>query len=168
MIANLSHKGFTLIEIAVVVMLIGIMLVFTVPRLPDDLLTDPIKKTSRWLIFTVQNLKDRAVRENTTYSLHIEIDKDRFWITDASMSEEDQQAAEAGAFQLPDGIDIMDVAYPDMEKRLSGRAVVSFFKQGYSERAMIHLQTEDGRLTYQVEPFLSKLKYHESYIGFED
>jgi prepilin-type N-terminal cleavage/methylation domain-containing protein len=167
MARKLTNRGFTLIEIAVVVMLIGIMLVFTAPRLPDDLLTDPIKKTSRWIILTVQNLKDRAVREHKTYSLHIEIDNDRIWITDESMSEETQQAAQSDALDLPDGIQIMDVEYPDMEKRLSGQATVSFYKQGYSDRAMIHLATGDGRLTYQVEPFLSRLKYHEGYVGFE-
>jgi prepilin-type N-terminal cleavage/methylation domain-containing protein len=167
MILKMTDRGFTLIEIAVVVMLIGIMLVFTAPRLPDDVLTDPIKKTSRWMILTVQNLKDQAVRERKTYRLHIEIDKERFWITDESMSEEEQQTAESGGFNLPDDIEVMDVEYPDMEKSLSGQATVSFYKQGYSDRAMIHIATDEGRLTYQVEPFLSRLKYHEGYVGFE-
>jgi len=42
-----SKRGFTLIEIAVVILLISIMLLVTLPRMPDSPLTDQTRKTKR-------------------------------------------------------------------------------------------------------------------------
>ena len=54
---NGNCRGFTLIELIVVISLIGLMLFFSLPRLQNNPFIDDSKKSARWLIGKVQTLK---------------------------------------------------------------------------------------------------------------
>jgi general secretion pathway protein H len=161
-----TQIGFTLIEIAVVILLIGITLLFAIPRLPDSPLTDPTKKTSRWIILKVQGLKEQAIREQKQFALHVGIDTNRLWVTDESMSEEEKQNAQKNGYQLPGDINIMDVLYPDASIASSGQVDLLFYKKGYSDQAMLHLDDGKTKFSLQIEPFLSNVKYYDGYVGY--
>ena len=163
-----QYKGFTLIEMMVVISLIGITLLFVVPRFPSTLITDDSKKTSRWLIAKVQTLKERAVQDQKSYTLHIGIDNRRLWITNEAMGDEELQSAEQSGFQLPGNVRVLDVEYPNNRIISFGQAKIAFYRKGYSDRAMIHVAEAEKKLSFQIEPFLSSVKLHEKYIGFEN
>ncbi len=164
-----QNNGFTLIELIVVISLISIMLVFAVPRFHDTVLSDNTKTVSRWIILKVQSLKQRAVHDQKLYALHIDIDTDRLWITNESMSEEEVEKALLKAFELPDDISLLDVEYPEKEKVSSGQADIFFYKKGYSDRALVHISNEDNeRFSFLIETFLSRVKLFEKYVSFEE
>ena len=54
-------KGFTLIELIVVLVLLGIMFGFTVPKFQQAILSDSLDSTSLRLIGLVQDLRERAM-----------------------------------------------------------------------------------------------------------
>ncbi|MFZ0726834.1 MAG: type II secretion system protein [Desulfobacterales bacterium] len=161
-----AGRGFTLIEIAVVILLISIMLLVALPRLPDSPLTDPTRKTKRWIILKVQDLKESAVRDQKTYILHVGLESKRLWVTSADMSEEDQEKAEKKAFALGENLKVIDVEYPGDRKVESGQADISFFAKGYSDRAIIHMADTDTRFSFQIESFLSNVKMRDGYASF--
>lgn len=164
-----QNNGFTLIELIVVISLVSIMLVFAVPRFHDTVLSDNTKTVSRWIILKVQSLKQRAVHDQKLYALHIDIDTDRLWITNESMSEEEVEKALLKAFELPDDISLLDVEYPEKEKVSSGQADIFFYKKGYSDRALVHISNEDNeRFSFLIETFLSRVKLFEKYVSFEE
>jgi prepilin-type N-terminal cleavage/methylation domain-containing protein len=163
-----AGRGFTLIEIAVVILLISIMLLVALPRLPDSPLTDQTRKTKRWVILKVQDLKERAVRDQKTYRLHVGIDSRRLWITSDDMSDESKEQAEKKAFKLDEDLKVLDVEYPGDEKIESGRADILFYAKGYSDRAIIHMSDSDARFSFQIEPFLSNVKLYNAYTGYEE
>ena len=163
-----AGHGFTLIEIAVVILLISIMLLVALPRLPDSPLTDQTRKTKRWVILKVQDLKERAVQDQKTYTLHVGIDSRRLWITSDDMSDENKEQAEKKAFKLDEDLKVLDVEYPGDEKIESGRADILFFAKGYSDRAIIHMSDGDARFSFQIEPFLSNVKLYNAYTGYEE
>ena len=163
-----AGNGFTLIEIAVVILLISIMLLVAVPRLPDSPLTDQTRKTKRWVILKVQDLKERAVRDQKTYTLHVGIDSKKLWVTSDDMSDESKEQAEKNAFKLDEDLKVLDVEYPGDQRVESGRADIAFFAKGYSDRAIIHMADNDGRFSFQIEPFLSNVKLYNAYTGFEE
>lgn len=165
---NGQSNGFTLLELIVVIALLGIMLVFTVPRFHETLFLDESKTGSRWIIGKIQALKEAAVRNQKHYTLHIDLDAERFWETDASMSTEDLENAALNAEPLPDGIKIADIEYPLRGKINSGRADITFYKNGYSDKVLIHLQDGEDYVSYLIEPFLSEVARYERYTGFEN
>lgn len=161
-------SGYTLLELIVVIALIGILLSFSLPRFRDSFLTDNSKKVSRWFMIKVQALKQEALKNRKQYILHLDMSDDKMWVTHEGMSEEEAEAAAQGGYDLPENIAVIDVEYPGGEKISFGRADIRFYKGGYSDKVLIHLEDDDNnRTSLLIEPFLPKVKYYEEYIGFD-
>jgi prepilin-type N-terminal cleavage/methylation domain-containing protein len=163
-----QNHGFTLLELIVVISLMGIMLVLTIPRFQETLFLDEGKTSSRWIIGKIQALKEAAVSNQKNYTLHIDLDAERFWETDESMAPEAVENAKLNAASLPDGLKITDIEYPIRGKINSGQAEISFYKNGYSDKALIHVEDGQTRVSYLIEPFLSDVSRYETYAGFEN
>ena len=149
-----QNDGFTLIELIVVMALIGLMLFFTLPRLQDNPFLDDSKQSSRWLIGKVQSLKESAIRDQKQYSLHFDLDSGRIWETNESMSPEDiESAALNSSYALPDDLRIIDIEYPQKGKIYSGQTEIIFYKAGYTDKALVHMQEGDTYLSFLIEPF---------------
>jgi prepilin-type N-terminal cleavage/methylation domain-containing protein len=162
-------KGFTLIELVVVVALISIMLFLAIPRFQSDFFTDSTKKVSRWIMYKVPALKENAFRKQKKYVLHVGIDSEKLWITHEGMSDEELQDAEMDGYKLPDDIKLQDVEFPDEQVISAGRADIYFYEKGYSDKAIIHMVHDDAhRLSFLIEPFLPQVHLYNKYIGLED
>ena len=162
-----QRKGFTLLELIVVISLLSIMLVLTVPRFHSALFLDETKKSARWIIGKIQSLKEAAIRDQKQYTLHIDLDTERFWETDESMSTETLESTVLNAAPLPDGLKIADIEFPIRGKIDSGKAEITFYKDGHSDKVLIHLQDGDEYISYLIEPFLSDVTRYETYARFE-
>jgi prepilin-type N-terminal cleavage/methylation domain-containing protein len=166
-------RGFTLIELTVVIALISIVFFFTIPKLQTEILTDPIKKTSRWLLANIRSLKERSYREKKDYILYIDTDANAFWMSERMPAEEKEDAqsknGEDRKYNLPEGMRILNVEFPGNVEITTGVAEILFYAKGYSETAFIHLEDRDNRrLSFLIEPFLPELRYYETYVGFEN
>jgi general secretion pathway protein H len=166
---NPGKKGFTLIELVVVVLLIGLIMVLSVPRLRDAMLTDDLRGTVRRMVGTVRTLRNEAIREQKVYALHFDLESNRLWADSADMTDEERIEAHQKAFQLPKGVRVLDVWRRGKGKEVAGEAVIRFTKKGYMEQSVIHLGAEDGRrFTLIFSPFLRRVKVLEEYIEFVD
>jgi prepilin-type N-terminal cleavage/methylation domain-containing protein len=163
-----AKRGFTLIEIAVVILLISIMLLVAVPRLPDSPLTDQTRKTKRWVILKVKDLRDQAVRDQKIFILNVGLESNRLWATNDGMAEESLQTAVDDGLALSGDLKLRDVEYPGDHKIDSGLAEIRFFPKGFSDRAIIHMDDGDQSYSFQIEPFLSTVKVYDGTIGFEE
>jgi prepilin-type N-terminal cleavage/methylation domain-containing protein len=161
-------NGFTLVELVVVIVLIGIILSFSAPRLRTNLFSDGFRHASQWIILSVSTMKERSAREQKDYFLNIDIDANRFWITDDTMVEEEIEAAALTGYALPETVNVMDVEYPDSGRVTSGETDIRFYGKGYSDKALIHIENDDGQQrSLLIEPFLRRVKLFEDYIAFE-
>jgi prepilin-type N-terminal cleavage/methylation domain-containing protein len=164
-----KSRGFTLIELIVVVALLSIMLVISIPRFHNVLIADSQGKTSRWLIGTTKTLRDSALRQQKRYALHIDMDAGVLWTSDASMTEEAVLEAASSGYRLPDDTRVADVEFPVEGKVSTGRIDIFFHPQGYSDQALIHLSNQDSvTLTYAIEPFLSEIEIYETYKSYHE
>jgi hypothetical protein len=85
------------------------------------------------------------------------------------MSAEDiESAAFNSAYSLPDDLRIIDIEYPQKGKIISGNAELIFYKAGYTDKALVHMQEGDSYWSFLIEPFLSNVQIYESYARFDD
>lgn len=160
-----TTRGFTLIELTVVVFLIGIMLAVSIPRFRYSLITDDLKLSTRRIIGLITSLRNEAIREQKTYLLHLDIGSNQLWIDFDGITKEEREMAREKAFQLPVDIRIIDVWTKAKGKRIDGEVNIRFSKKGYAEQTVIHLGSEDGReFTLLLNPFLSKIKSYDKYV----
>ena len=162
-------KGFTFIELIVVISLISLMLFLAIPRFHGNFLSDSTKDVSRWILLKIPYIKEKAAREQKRYILHMSFDSNKFWITHEAMSQDSLQSAEENGYKLPENIKLLDVEYPDQKKISVGEADIHFNEEGYSDKAIIHLEKDDNeQFSFMIEPFLSKVRLFNSYVGFAD
>jgi prepilin-type N-terminal cleavage/methylation domain-containing protein len=162
----MNTGGYTLIELIVVLILLGLMLGLTVPRFRQALLSDSLDATALRLIGLVQDLRERAISEQVVYVLHIDIPSRKIWAFANSASEEEQETARERAIELPADVRVEDI-WSWNSGKLYDEATIRFSRKGYIEQSIIHLQSGDGRqLSLELTPFLGSIKTHEGYVDF--
>lgn len=164
-----SHpaRGFTLIELVVVLVLLGLMFGITVPKFRQALLSDSLNSTSLKLVGLVQDLRERAISGQVSYVLHLDIRGKKIWAFASTASEEEQEIARERAYELPVDVKIQDV-WSWSSGKFFNEGIIRFSRKGYIEQSMIHLQSEDGReVSLELTPFLGSIKIHEGYVDFD-
>jgi len=161
--------GFTLMELIVVTCLLSLFLMFSIPRLQSAMPTDHLNATVRWIMFTVSELKNIAVRDGRFYTLHLDMNHRLLWIAHEAMTEAQILAAKKKGFRLPKDVRILDVEKPDDVKAASESADIFFSNRGYSSKALIHLQGNGGgTASLLIEPFMSGASYYGRRISFQE
>ena len=174
-------RGFTLIELIVVITLISVMMFFAVPRLNTSLLTSDSRKVSKWIVLTVKGLKQKSVREQTLHVLQVDLDNHKLASAaerkapEASEQKEafedldagEKQAVKSEELELPDGFRLTEVEFPGKTPISSGIAKIRFHPRGYSDHALIHMEGSNGdRITFEIAPFLQQVQIQKSDVDF--
>jgi prepilin-type N-terminal cleavage/methylation domain-containing protein len=162
------QDGFTLLELIVVMALIGIVFFFAIPRFEGSPFFDDAKQSSRWLIGKLQALREESLRTRRQQTLHIDFSTGRIWNTAEAMSAEEIDRAVRRAQLLPGGGRVVSVEAPGQGRVAAGQADIRFYRDGHSEKALIHLRHGDAFSSLLMEPFLSKVKVFDTLVGFED
>lgn len=157
-------RGYTLIELVVVLVVLGIIFSITIPKFRQALISDSIDTTSLRLIGLVQDLREKAISSQVSYSLHFDIQQQRIWSVAADASEEEVDEARNRAYELPDDVRIQDI-WSWRSGTFYNEAVILISRKGYLEQAMIHLRSDDGReISLELTPFLGSIRIHKGYV----
>ena len=162
----MTDRGYTLIELSVVILLIGVTLLIAVPRVRDTLLNDDLKATTRQLVGAARELRNKAVREQLDYVLHLDLNQPGFWTYSADTTAEKRAEIRKGAIRFPEGIRIADVRHPEEVRKTEGEALIRFFREGYMEPTVVHLVKDDRAFTLVFNPFLHAVSVYEKYVDF--
>jgi len=163
---SIHVKGYTLIELIVVIVLLGLMLGITVPKFRQAILSDSLDATSLRIIGLVEDLRERAISNQVSYILHFDMREKKLWSFAGTASEEEQEAAKERAYELPPDVEIVDI-WSWSGGKLYDEATIHFSRKGYVEQSMLHLQSQDGRqLSLELTPFLGSIKIHDGYVDF--
>lgn len=161
-------RGYTLLELIVVMALIGIVFFFAVPRFEGAFVLDDAEKSARFLIAKLQAMREEALRTHRLRTLHVDLDTGRLWETDEQMSPEERRLAIARSQPLPGGARIAAVVFPIQGRIASGRADIRFHRAGHSDKALIQVAGGATRRSFLLEPFLTEVKMIEGFVAFED
>ena len=159
-------RGYTLIELAVVVLLAGLMLMLAVPRVRDTLLNDDLKAAARLLLGSARELRNESVREQTDIILHIDLGQSAFWSYPADTTAEKQAELRKDAKRLPTGIRVMDFRHAGETKKAEGEAFIRFFRQGYVTPTVVRLAKDDRTFTLVFNPFLPTVTVYEKPVDY--
>lgn len=161
-----TDRGFTLIEMVVVLALVALLLAVTLPRLSVSPFKDSKRDATLWITNRIQQLKEQSLRRARNYSLHIDIDTGHLWSTHEKMQPDEIDLARQGGYNLPEGVLIESVEFPNSDRQTAGEAEIQFFKKGYSQMAQIQARFADrSRRTFSIEPFLMRAKIYDGPVS---
>lgn len=167
---TMNKRGFTLVELLIVIALIGMVLALAVPTTREALMVNGLKKSSRLLIGLERQLRAEAVRDQADYILVLNIPEVSYHVITADMTPEKLLEVEKKAKKLPGGIAILDVIRGNNEKIADGKVEIKFGKNNISPPLVIHLAEEEDRMTLVVNPFLGVTAVYDHYadISLDD
>jgi prepilin-type N-terminal cleavage/methylation domain-containing protein len=138
-------NGFTLIELLLVILLLGIIGLFTFPNFRDFLAPRDMKRTVLGLVGTMRYAQSQAATTKHKYRLNFDVKENSFWIS---------REGEIGKFSpdptpyghpthLPTGFTFLDIIQPERGKTQDGLAHIEFSTTGWAEECTIHLKKNE-------------------------
>lgn len=164
----MNNRGFTLVELTVVIFLIGLMFIVAIPRIGDTLLSDDLKTTVNHLNRTARELRNEAVRSQVNQLLNLDLHEGLIYVTSEDMTPEARYEMRKRAYLLPQGVTITDVSRPGKERVINGETAVIFFKGGFVQPTVIHIARGDERFTLVFSPFLKDIKVYDKLIELDE
>lgn len=158
-----------MIELAVVILLIGIMMTLAMPKLRTVNITDDLKGSTRRMIGLIKELRQDTIQDNRAYKLNFDLDSHKFWIDSPSMSDKEKILARETSSAFADDIYVEDITYSHEGKTMAGDASIMFTTKGYMKPSIIHLGSRDGRkFSLVLSPFLGRVKVFDEYLDYDD
>jgi len=161
-----QSKGFTLIELAVVVAILGVMIALVAPML-GELGEANLKRSARHLTGMVRFLHEESQAKKTVYRLRFDIQDGRYWSEALTQTTE-----KAGEFRKATSViggegslsgqttfrDIKAGSHPE-------EPYILFTPDGWVENAVIHLRDGSDRdFSLLVKPLTGNTELREGYV----
>jgi len=161
--------GFTLLELTIVILIMGVVISFALPRF-GSLLDVQIKSGIRQLIGTIKFAYHEAAITQNHLRLNFDIEKGEYWITAYSTSGEFVQEGSTvtDRSSLPDGIRFEDVVTAHAGKVSEKEVFTYFYPNGFVEPTVIHLrgEDEDVKFTLRIKPLTGSVAIYDRYVDF--
>lgn len=146
--------------------LIGIMLTISVPSLRSAFFTNPLKSSARQVIGIANEARQKAVRSQQPYYLHLSQLENRIWYEPIRLEEEDDDLGESKKheLQLPATISLSKLWLESSGIVSEDKTLFWISKKGYMEQAAIQLSDELGNtLSIQLNPFTDPIAVTEDF-----
>jgi general secretion pathway protein H len=159
-----TNKGFTLIEMVVVIVVISLTAMIVLPLLPS---TDAanLRSSARSLAAVVRYLGDRSVTTKSPYRMVLNLTDNRITVKKIVNGEETTPEDPFFARRfLTEGIQIEDVEIPRLGKLGEGTVNIDFSGAGLVDMVIIHLKgSKDRQLTVSALPGGGRVEVREGY-----
>jgi len=158
-------KGFTLLELLVVMSIVGIILAVALPRFSffDDI---SVRRDTRQMAGLIRYLNEAAVTKKLYYRVKFNIERGRVDVEYSidGVEYKDETDSSMRGLSLGDMVKIEDVILPGLGKINSGEVAVVFLPYGFSEPFNLHLKGLGKFFTLSFNPYTEKVKIEEGYV----
>lgn len=164
-----SHeaKGYTLVELIVVVVLLGLVFTFSIPSFRNSVFSSDLNYSARRIIGLVKGLREKALREQAAIRLNFDFDEQRFSFSPERQTEEPFSLTGDEPFILPADVRVSDIWTRNRGKQTGGEMYILISDRGYIEQAVVHLKSADGReISLELTPFLGTIRVFDKYVDF--
>lgn len=160
-----SRSGFTLIEIVVVMVIIGMVMMLVIPRLPSSD-SENLKISARTMAASLRYLQERAATTGAGYYLSLAPGTDELKVFEVA-ADGSGRAPSDPLLQKPmlkEGIQVADVVVPRLGKVVDGQLRLDVGMAGLRDFVIIHLRSPEGKFwTVMTFPSGGKVKFYEGY-----
>lgn len=161
-----NERGFTLIELAVVIAILGVMIALVAPRFAD-IGNANLKRSARHLTGMVRFLRDESQAKKIVYRLRFDVQAGHYWaeavtVTSDNTTEFRRATSVIGGEGSLSGQttfrDITAGSHPD-------DPYILFTPDGWVEQALIHLRDGEERdFTLLIKPLTGDTELREGYV----
>lgn len=160
---RLKERGFTLLELLIVAVLISIMLAVSVPAFRNSLFTDPLKLSARQVIGTIREAKQRAVSTEKGCELKVDIEANSLSLTCPQPPQEEDQEIKREpeterVLSLPSQVKITSVFDGAQEEHSTGVVSLWINNRGLMEPTIINLSDGSDEIGLAQSPFISAIQ----------
>ena len=159
-------KGFTLIELTVIIVILGVMLTLIIPRL-GELGEANLKRSARHLSGMIRFLKDESQARKDVYRLRFDVQAGHYWAEVMTQTNEktvefkrfsSELASEGSLSGQTTFRDVRVSSHPD-------DPYIQFTPDGWVEQAFIYLKDGDEKpFTLIVKPLTGDTELREGYV----
>lgn len=171
-LARDGSSGFTLIELSVVLLILGISASFVVPRLRDPEGMALTSSASR-LATTARYLYEEAAYQRVPMRLNLDLDHQMYFVTVLGGDPEHPEfvpvrSSLAKPMALPDAVAFRDVVLPAVGTVTEGTVFAQFSPDGWADPLVIHLRNRAGAdATMAIEPLTGRTRIAAGYITLD-
>ena len=163
-----KESGFTLIELAIVVLLLGLFSALVIPRLPG-VGADGLKSSARRIAGTVKYFFNEAALSGRPHRLEYNLDEGTFRVRRIEVDGEVVELSGTGKEQRLKGrVRFKDIDIPGRGSFSQGEVVTEIQPVGWMEETVVHLEEEGGRtLTLRIMPYTGTTEVFDGYREFD-
>lgn len=151
--ANDRRRGFTLLELLVVLVLMSLMTALAAPRLAGTLSATTARTSAKRIATALRHARNLAASEKAVYVAAFQPDAARVTVgrmpesgrLRAILETDDPPLIDSRGFTLPEGVRIESVAKALGEAEEEGAAAILFYPDGASSGGRVTVADEKGR-----------------------
>ena len=161
-----DDRGFTLVELAMVIFVLGIVMATVMPRFSGTFERQQLRSTINVVHGTVRYVQAYAALTKRVYRVVFDLDRQVMSVCylsgDACLLETNRELRD---YTFPAHVRVLDVVSPQRGKVREGLAVTHFHPTGLAEPSVIHLVTDSHqRITLIIEPLAGRVKVYDDYV----
>jgi general secretion pathway protein H len=165
-------RGFTLIELSIVLLILGIAISFLIPRL-RNVDNAALTSSAARLATTSRYLYEEAAFRRRPMRLNFDLDKHSYWVTvlnddpdDPEFVVEDSELARP--VSLPGTVTFADVALPATGVVHEGTVFAEFQPEGYVDPLVVHLTNARHEFaTLAIDPLTGRTRVAAEYVALD-
>jgi prepilin-type N-terminal cleavage/methylation domain-containing protein len=159
--------GFTLIELAVVLMILTVVLGLVLPEASSFLFRSDFKASSRRIAGAVAYARSRAMLEGRLWELTFDLDSESFWATAVEEADSTSEKKKGRKLSLAGEVRFKDIQKVSDEPKRAGSISLQFHPKGLVEPAVIHLAGPGKQVqTLFIKPFNGRLVVQDGYVEY--
>jgi general secretion pathway protein H len=155
-----SDRGYTLLELLVVLILISILITLAVPTLKNTLSADPLKMSAMKVAGLVRAAREQAVRDQQEYLIEVNFSENLIAVgrADRELPEKEEDGLqERNTVRMPKGVDVVDIWEESTGSLNEGIPVIRVGRRGYMSETILHLTDGDAVIGMHFAPFLDQV-----------
>lgn len=162
-----NESGFTLIELTIVILLLGLFSLLVLPRLPA-VGEDGLKSSARRIAGTAKYFFNESALSGRPHRLVYNLDEGTFRVRRIEEDGEVVELSGTGREQrLRGDARFKDIAIPARGTFSRGEVTTEIEPVGWMEETVVHLEEEGGRaLTLRIMPFTGTTEVFDGYREF--